>query len=366
MKTIEPPALRPHLTITLWHELLRLRRRRGIKKMRKILFTVLLFLVLGPWSVVPSPVFAQTPQVPHLLNFQSVLTDAAGVPLPDGMYDVTSSIVDAEGQELYAENQTLEAAQGVVSAMVGAQGSLDLSQFDPETPKFLHVGVAGQGPTRSMEIVTVPYSLYAQQALGAAPQSIGGEAIQPGAITAEHLAEDVLGDIRNNLFYSQGSDLPTVLRDLDVAIQQRQVNLDNAQVNLQDQIGVVTEGTTLQEQLDIVEGTVATHDHNGAGEGGSLPYSMRPFAFGEIGPGPACAVLSGYNIAATEFDGGDHCRVVFANATPNTNYIVLVTREGDDSHASNGTVYHDKTTTGVWVSTGDVSRKVSVLIFGNF
>ncbi|MBI4125340.1 MAG: hypothetical protein HY609_00155 [Deltaproteobacteria bacterium] len=231
--------------------------------MKKLLVILFFFLVLSPWSVVRSPVFAQTPQVPHLLNFQSVLTDAAGIPLPNGMYDVTFSIVDAEGQELYAETQTLEAAQGVVSAMIGAQGSLDLSQLDPQTPRFLHVQVAGQGPARQMEIVTVPYSLYSQQALGAAPRSIDGEAIRPGAITAEHLAEDVLGDVRNNLFYSQGGDLPTVLRDLDVAIQQRQVNLDSTRVQLQSQINTVNASVSANQsaadsRLAIAEQNVDT------------------------------------------------------------------------------------------------------------
>lgn len=240
MPTIHPPALKPYLTVTLWQEFLK-QRKGGIKKMKKLLFG---FLILG-FAVSAS---AQTPQVPHLLNFQSVLTDAAGSPLPDGMYDVDFQIVDAQAQVLYTETQTLEVAQGAVSAMVGAQGLLDLSLLDPQTPKFLSVRVASQGPEKLMEIATVPYALYAQQALGAAPQSIGGEAIQSGVITAEHLAEDVLntllGNVENNFFYSQSSSVPTVLRDLDIAVHQRQVNLDSARVQLQNNID--TEQSTRQ------------------------------------------------------------------------------------------------------------------------
>lgn len=327
IEKIQPPALRPYLALTLWQEFLK-RKKGGIKKMKKPVlsswFLVLGFLVLGPLSVVRGSLFAQSPQVPHLLNFQSVLTDAAGVPLPDGTYEVDFRIVDAAGEEFYAETQTLETSQGVASAMVGAQGSLDLPQLDPQTPKFLRVQVEGQGPSRQMEIVTVPYALYAQQALGAAPQSIGGEAIRPGAITAEHLAEDaldtLLGDIRSNLFYSQGTSVPTVLRDLDVAIQQRQVNLNNVQTVLQSQINTVNASVSASQsdtdsRLAVAEQNIDT-----------LMAAPRVAAAGIVFmPDPYTANLEwGYNIANVE-GVAFSTRINFQNAV-STPYVVQLTR----------------------------------------
>lgn len=203
---------------------------------------------------------AQAPAVPHLINFQSILADAAGLPLADGLYDVDFKIVDADGSLLYQETQKLETVNGVASAMVGAQGEMDLAKLEPTRTKFLEVEVIGRSPTRKMEIVTVPYSLYAEQSLGVVPKGIGTEAIQTGAITKELLSEELLDellsgtstpakqvDVETNFLYSRGPTVQTVLQDLDTAIHQRQVNMERLR-------------TDVNGRVDDVDGRVDTEE----------------------------------------------------------------------------------------------------------
>lgn len=213
------------------------------------LFKFVVFLLL-----MAAPLFAQTPQVPRLINFQSVLTDPAGNPLLSGLYTVYFRILGPEGEELYQESQSLETEAGAVSTMVGAQGNLLPEIFDPNRPHFLGVQIEGQGPEKQMEIATVPYSFYAERALGVAPQSITAEAIQPHAITADLLAEDVLGEllaglrqtgsnligVQSGFIYSAGSTVQAVLKDLDTAIHQRRLLTERQIRTLDDRMTAET------------------------------------------------------------------------------------------------------------------------------
>ena len=132
---IQPPALKPNLMLTLFLEFLKGKKeRKGIKK--KFLFFSFLSFVICSLSFTQSPLFAQVPQIPHLINFQSVLTDAAGVPLPNGVRSAHFRILDSAGAELYQETQNVESVQGVISAMVGSQGELNPELLIPRPPAF--------------------------------------------------------------------------------------------------------------------------------------------------------------------------------------------------------------------------------------
>ena len=268
---VQPPALVPRLALelrTMAQNPKEEKKRRD--KMRNGLKTrlVSVLLVAGSvllWGLVLKAQELPAVKIPHLINFQSVLTDPAGNPLPNGRHNVLFRLLDASGNSLYEERQNLESQDGAVSAMVGSQNDLSLNLVSPASIKFLSVQVEGQGPETRMEIVSVPYAYYAEQALTAAPKSIGTEAIKPKSITAELLADDVLaglvpstvvqisqlddlkGDysgtmgaskigINGSFVYSQGNQVQNVLKDLDTAIYQRQVNLDQKTAALQMQI----------------------------------------------------------------------------------------------------------------------------------
>jgi len=268
---VQPPALVPRLALelrTMAQNPKEEKKRRD--KMKNGLKTrlVSVLLVAGSvllWGLVLKAQELPAVKIPHLINFQSVLTDPAGNPLPNGRHNVLFRLLDASGNSLYEERQNLESQDGAVSAMVGSQNDLSLNLVSPASIKFLSVQVEGQGPETRMEIVSVPYAYYAEQALTAAPKSIGTEAIKPKSITAELLADDVLaglvpstvvqisqlddlkGDysgtmgaskigINGSFVYSQGNQVQNVLKDLDTAIYQRQVNLDQKTAALQMQI----------------------------------------------------------------------------------------------------------------------------------
>lgn len=404
---IQPPALKPHLTLTLLAELI-----RKNKKWKSVLFLILF------------PLFslqAQVAQVPHLIHFQSTLTDPAGEALPDGLYTVHFRILDPTGGEFYREVQTLESAKGVVSAMVGGGGDLSLDVLDPKAPRFLGVTVEGQGPEALSEIGTVPYSLYAEQARSVAPQSIGAEAIRPGSITADLLSEGVLTElltglgggnlpsvvisreelggtaganqigVNANFVYSRGLNVQTVLKDLDTAVHQRQVNLERERTKLQAEDarlqGVMDQekderregDNSLLGRIDAVNTSISASISANINESNSRMTSIeqdvqalsappRVVAVGTVGPAGGGCPVSGYNLGSGGVSqvGGTHCRVNFATPQPNASYVVLLTPGiGWDRLNSCTVVWHDKTTTGFSIIPSCSNQDVDIVVFGD-
>lgn len=258
-------------------------------------------------------------QVPRLINFQSVLYDDAGEAIPDGAADVTFSITDIDGNVLYREMQTLDVVRGMVSAMVGngltssgaPTGGVPLDIFEADEGRYLDITVDGYQPQATMEIVAVPYALVAMKALSAAKHSIDGDAIMPGAITAEHFSRDTLKElggalvssaslsvstaaesigVRPGFSYSGSSNIQGVLTDLDRVVAQRSVqvdtNVDALQTAIADETSARTNSDTgLQSQIDgkvskagdtmsgnlVVKGMdVNTHTHGGGATGAYL------------------------------------------------------------------------------------------------
>ncbi|MDP2600873.1 MAG: hypothetical protein Q8P84_09120, partial [Deltaproteobacteria bacterium] len=285
---VQPPALAPRLALELRTAVQnpkeeKKRRDKMKNGLKARLVSVL--LVAGSvllWGLVLKAQEPAVVKIPHLINFQSALTDPAGNPLSDGKYNVLFRFLDVSGNSLYEEWQNLESQDGTVSAMVGSQNDLSLALLSPASVKFLSVQVEGQGPEIRMEIASVPYAYYAEEALAVAPLSIGTESIKPKSITAELLADDVLaglmpstvvqvsqlddlkGDysgtmgaskigINGSFVYSQGNQVQNVLKDLDTAIYQRQVNLDVGASNLQNQINTKAPTTYVDDNINAAK-----------------------------------------------------------------------------------------------------------------
>ena len=255
--------------------------RRGFRGGR--VFLLLFFFSMS--------VRAQT-VVPHLINFQSVLTDDGGNSIADGSHTINFQILDAGEQPLYEEKQTVESIAGVVSAIVGngntltdgaATGGIYLEEITPDKARFLKVTVDNL-PPQTLQITSVPFSMYSEEALTVAPGAITSSALAPKSVKLEHLADGVLEEIYskmqlNNLpegvattdtvkvlqttyqgssgasqigvesgfVYSKGQTLQQVVKDLDGAVQQRQVNIDQEKTALK---------TGLSGKLDNRGGTM--------------------------------------------------------------------------------------------------------------
>ena len=163
----------------------------------KILLIVFCFMSLI------SKVWGQSYKTPHLMQYQSVLTDPAGVPVADGMHSVRFRLLSNDSRILFQEEQNLESHNGVISTMVGSANSLDMSMLDPSDAKRLGVQFVGGGPEKLFEITSVPYSLYAEQAFRLADGGISAQGVVWGG---------------GHLLHSAGRDMEHIINDFDRAI----------------------------------------------------------------------------------------------------------------------------------------------------
>lgn len=269
--------------------------------MKKCLFiTCLVLLFCGT-------VFAEEiRETPNLLNYQGALIDEGGNLLPDGSTNIKFKIINSAGSVLYEEEQSLEIVKGSVSAMVGNGGTgISAEILDPTNPIYLQVEVAGHNPYDPMEIVSVPYSKWADTALRLPIGAITSEMIGKGVITKENLNDELLsaifpGGIPKNLLpsdtvysndfesfrnsiqsvngagkvgvvngfmYSGSQTVQGVLKDLDVAIKKRQEEVDWAKADYNAKItsetnarisSITSEANTRISEDSILRGLIAS------------------------------------------------------------------------------------------------------------
>lgn len=109
---------------------------------------------------------AAVAQVPLLMNYQGVLTDAEGSAVPEGSYSVSFSLyqVDEGGSAIWTETQSVEVNKGIFSVMLGAVNPLDLP-FD--TTYWLGIAVDGEAELMPRVLLTsTPYSFQALSVKG--------------------------------------------------------------------------------------------------------------------------------------------------------------------------------------------------------
>lgn len=325
---------------------------------RRVLFLITLF-----WSCA---LFAQT--LPKVINFQSVLADPAGVSLADGLHKVNFRIVTADGQEIYQESQTLESVHGVVSAMIGDGNDLDWELLRPNPPKFLGVQVEGQGPETLLEIVSVPYSFYAQEAFSVSAQSIGHDQIIPKSITADlladtfaqdffpNLAPDILPQavvLQNELDLALAGLATTTeisIQNLDLKIRQEQTDIDLLRIGLDQKLskdgsdifgGTLNMGnnrvSTLAEPQQATDAAtknyvdqqisaVAANASPDPNVGNNNSPQTRAWGLVGANGGNAPSLQGGNNIASVSLvadpDGGNSYQINFQNSV-NPPYVVV-------------------------------------------
>ena len=218
------------------------------------------------WAVGAS---AENMTTPHFFHYQAVLTDDGGNLLSNGPVQTTFRIFGSDDRVLYQEQQTLDIVDGATSALIGngldpesgaPTGGLSLDLLNPDQGRFLEVEVEGYPPMEKMEMVSVPYALFSERALGVQAGAIDETALAEKSVTLRHFADGTLEEIaaamldqgllgngvnptdldaiyqvpagashvgvETGLVYSGKNDLQGVLRDMDRAIDQRQTNLD--------------------------------------------------------------------------------------------------------------------------------------------
>ena len=121
--------------------------------------------VLSPLPEPPGSHALATP--PGTVNFQGLLTDGSGVPVPDGNYSIRFSIWDdaSVGTEVWNETQpTVAVAGGLFSVQLGSVTALGGAEFNG-TPRYLEVKVGvDSAMTPRLAFDTVPYAFHALSA----------------------------------------------------------------------------------------------------------------------------------------------------------------------------------------------------------
>ncbi len=220
------------------------------------LVLVMMLILFPAWAS------ADQSHVPNVIGYHSAIFDEGGNPIADGDVDVWFRITDATGAVLYEETQKVTAIGGQLSTLIGngltadgaPTGGVPLDAVGPGS-KYLEVEIEGMSPLPAMELATVPYASFAQQAFGIAENSIDGNSIKDKSVTFDDLSDDVLDKMAQNLGgegassillredldslyrspsaastigverglnYSGSNDLQNVLRDLDRAISSRE------------------------------------------------------------------------------------------------------------------------------------------------
>ncbi len=175
-----------------WTSFIAIKVKGGSIKIQALLF-FFLFLILSTLAQ------AQT-TVPHYLNFQSVVTDDGGNLVTAPFIDLEFQVLDGTGDLLYWERQeSVQVVNGVINVMVGEgsvpgsspkapTGGIPPSALDPtEGTHSLRVKVGNNSWQEDLELLSTPYSIWAEKALSIVPNSIGSEEIKDGSIQLKDL-----------------------------------------------------------------------------------------------------------------------------------------------------------------------------------
>ncbi len=130
----------------------------------------------------------------QLLNFQALLNDNNGTPVPTGQYTVTFTFYDAAtaGSALWSETQSVSVQDGLFSILLGGSNALDVI-FD--RPVWLGIKI-GEDPelTPRTPITAVPSAINSLQA-----EDVKDRNIRPKSVTINGLTViDSLGKWRGD------------------------------------------------------------------------------------------------------------------------------------------------------------------------
>ncbi len=173
---------------------------------------VLLFLLI--LCVLPLVSGADTTN-PRFFNFQSIMRGDNGELVTDPFIDLEFQITDDNNQVLYSEEQkNIQVIRGAVNVLVGEgtlpgtnqlTGGLPADIFDPRTgSKFLRFQVGANLMGDGIELVSMPYAYWSEQALKVVPNAIGSEEIKDGSIELKDLARSIqFSDVQGTVTEAQ-------------------------------------------------------------------------------------------------------------------------------------------------------------------
>jgi hypothetical protein len=161
--------------------------------MRHLLFVMALIALAIPAS-------RGVADVPEFMNYQGVLREGSGVPVPDGTYALTFRLYDVQtgGLALWTEAQTTDVVDGMINVKLGKTIPLSGLEFDVPYWLGIAVGVEAELVPR-IELATVPYA-------GRAAVANHCDEIEEGQVTFESM-QNVFELADNTWYWSQTTGL---------------------------------------------------------------------------------------------------------------------------------------------------------------
>jgi hypothetical protein len=124
-------------------------------------------------------------QIPPLMNYQGVLTDAGGAALPDGAYDITFRLYPEEFAEspIWEESKPVPVIKGIFNVILGETIPLEMPF---EGMLWLGISVEGEAELEPrIPLVSSPYCFNARTVQDSAITTMK---IANGAVTDEKAA----------------------------------------------------------------------------------------------------------------------------------------------------------------------------------
>jgi hypothetical protein len=140
------------------------------------------------------------PQIPRMISYQGILTDASGKVVPDGNYVIAFKLYDVStaGTALWTESQTLGVTGGILNAFIGASTLLNLP-FDKPYWLGLTVGTGTELMPR-LPLASAAYGLRAADA-----NAIFGYGVSPTPQANTLIPLDATGKFPTSVVSGAGS-----------------------------------------------------------------------------------------------------------------------------------------------------------------
>ncbi len=194
-----------------------------------LLFTV--FIILFAFT----DIFSQG--IPETINYQGILTDAAGVVVPDGDYNITFKLYDAAsgGSELWNETKSVAVADGIINTELGSATPIPLPIFSDAA--WLGITIeSGSELTPRIALTSVPYSFISMN-------------VPDGSLTASKIAAGEvlksLNGLKDNVNLVAGSNVTITPGGNDITISATTGGGGIGGSGTTNYIPVFTNGTTL-------------------------------------------------------------------------------------------------------------------------
>ncbi|HQF43630.1 MAG TPA: hypothetical protein PK073_12035 [Ignavibacteriaceae bacterium] len=137
--------------------------------------------------------------IPQTINYQGVLKDPFGNVVPNGNYDLTFTIYNAEtgGTNLWSESKSLNITNGIINTALGSVTAIPQNIFTTALWLGIKVGSSTEFTPR-IPLTSVPYSYYTMNVLDG---SITASKIATGSVVKS------LNGIKDNVNLVAGSNI---------------------------------------------------------------------------------------------------------------------------------------------------------------